>query len=277
MTCVDVILASYLPFIGAADMHYNRFFVIYAMEWRQWFVCRLMEVLTATGAMFSLVVSCLFIGITNTGVISITFDVSERWPKIIGVLSSSFLITVITEISFVLVKSSQDIPDSSAVNICNIMGNSRPKHWTDMFSIWALCILMVVGFLFVSYSAFSALSHIVRTGKRLKKISDNPRNNTQNRMSVYNYIIVMVTIKFLVTMPYPLLRMISFIYHLPEDIYLYAILTYIISESLFNPTLFVIRPLLIARRKKEKMHRHPEEQSFHEQTNGFNDNVHIHL
>ena len=250
MTCVDIVLASYLPFIGGADMHYSRFFVIYAIEWRQWIFCRCMEVLTATATMTSLIVNCLFIGLTKTGVISITFDVSERWPKIIGVLSSSFLITIITHISFVLAKVSQNISDSSAVNICNVMGNPQPKHWTDVLSIWALCILMVVGFLFVSCSAFSVLNHIVRTGKGVKNISDNRRNNTQNRMSVYNYMIILVTIKSLVTMPYPLLRMVSFLYHLPEDIYLYAILVYIISESLSTPSLSVIRPLLIAQRMK---------------------------
>ena len=249
MTCVDIMLTTYLLFIGAADMYYNRLFELYIREWRRWIFCQFMEVLTAAATVISLGVSCVVIGLTNKGVISIAFDANEKWRDIIIGLFLSFSIVIITQISFVLVRRFQNVSVTSPVHVCNIMGISRALHWTDALSISVLCVFMLVSFLFISYSAFGVYRHIIRTGKGVKNLSDSLSDNKQNMMSVYNYITVLVIIKALVTLPYPLLRITSLIYNLPEDIYLYATLAYIIAESLSNPILFVVRPLLIARRR----------------------------
>ena len=250
LMCVDGILAMYLPFIGAAEIYYNRHIVLYAMEWQQGIPCRFMEVLTATTTMMLLCVSPLLIGLTTQGVTKITLGYYERWRNIIHRLLTSFVIIVITQISFVFVKSFNNISILNEADICNIMGKSQPAHWADVVSISALCILMLVGFLFVSCSAYLFCSHITQVRNDVKKISDNLNSNTHHRRGVYKYMIVLVSVKALDTLPYPLLRIISFVYHLPEDIYLYAVFAYIISESLSNPILFVFRPLLTARRNK---------------------------
>ena len=227
-----------------------RYFVLYATEWRQGIFCRFMEIVIATATLMSLGVSCLLIGLTTQRVANMTFGSYERGHNIIYNLFASFFIMVITQLSFMLVKKFNNIWAPNDVDICNIMGNSQLMYWTDVVSISALCIFMSVGFLCVLYSALTFCSHIMQIGKDVKKISDSLNSNTHDGKSVCNYMIVLVSIKALVTLPYPLLRIISFVHRLPEHIYLYAMLAYIISESLSNPILFVIRPLLISLRKK---------------------------
>ena len=238
---IDAALASYLPYLGIADIYHDIRFVFAAEQWHRGHMCNFMDVLSSSGAMVSLCLSGLVIYLTSQGVVKIRFSIDDVWHKLLfGQVVAVFMITL-TNVSLVAVRMiMQDMSTG-----CNMMAIPPMLAWSVIVYSVLVDALMVIVMVVITFSAVKLIKHIVKTRKDVEAISGTNSGATDTRKGVCKFLIAIVIVKSIIILPYPLLQLLTLLgMNIARDAHQYVAVAFITLESFFNPTVFVFRPLM---------------------------------
>ena len=237
----DAALASYLPYLGIADIYYDYNFVFAIEQWEHSLMCNFMDVLTASGTMTSLWLSGFLIFLTGQGVTKIKFDIEEIWHKLLFGQIVALIMIVAINVSVTMVRLKTNDPLAA----CNMMANSQLSSWSDKAYSFMLIMLMMVVLFVITFSTVKVNNHIVQSRKDIAAISGMNSAMVDTGKGVCKFMIAILLVKLTIIMPYPLLQFASLL-HMNISGYAnqYATVAFIISESFYNPIVFVFRPLM---------------------------------
>ena len=237
----DAALASYLPYIGIANIYHGNNFVLAVKQWSRSPICHFMDVLTSSGMMVSLCLSALLIFLTGQGVTRITFSIDEIWLKLIIAQVLTLLMIMIINISLTLTRvSTNDFRVE-----CNMMAKTTLVSWTDIVNSVLVDAIMIIVLYVITSSAVKVITQIIRSGKDVEGISGINSGFSDARKKVCNFFIAIVIVKSVIILPYPLLQLVTILgMNISEYTYEYVTVTFIILESFYNPVAFVFRPLM---------------------------------
>ena len=247
---VDAILAAYLPFIGIADIHYGAHFVLSVRQWQKSVLCVAVEILSVTITMVSMTFSGLLVFLTARGVTSLGLNNTGIWFEISCGKFMFVIIATLCNVSLTLIRTFMGNSINDDIKVCNPMGYSKWVSWTDVIITLILVILMVSLLSGITVCAIRVIMYVSRAGKAVREIISKRDKSKQGRTSVYRSMIVLVIVKAMTLLPYPTLLFMSVVYDISNDAYAYVMVTFIMMESLFNPVLFVWRPLIAKMRQK---------------------------
>ena len=247
---VDAVLASYLPALGSADLYYDSYFIITMKQWQQGLPCQLMNIVSSTASVFSLLLSSLLVFLTSQAITQIGGSVFEKRHNII----TAVVLISMTSVLYGFAISINDIlPDNSVdgkAYLCNFIGDYTFNSKTGILLVIILCILMLASVTCIIISAINLVLHIRNTTIEMTRVSKVKFASSQERDGVCRFMITLVIIKMVVILPYPLLQVIRFVDHnVPEIASVYVMMMFIILESFSNPVIFVLRPLLVQKNK----------------------------
>ena len=236
----DAALASYLSYLGIADIYYDSNFVFVAEQWKQSYMCHFMDVSTSSGTMISLCLSGLLVYLTSQGVVKIRFSIDDIWHQLSLAQVVAVSMISITNVSLVAVR----VTINDVIPQCNMMANPPFISGSAIFYSVLMDALMITVLFVITFSAVRLIWHIVQTGKDVKTISGMNSCTLDKRKMVYKFMIAIVIVKSIIMLPYPFLQLLSlFGMNISEYAYQYATVAFITLESFYNPTVFVFRPL----------------------------------
>ena len=239
----DAALASYLPYLGIADIYYDYNFVFAVEQWEHSLVCNFMDILTASGTITSLYLGGFLVFLTGQGVTKMMFNIEEIRYKLLFGQTAALMVIVTTNVSVTMVRLKTNDP----LVECNMMAKSQPSSWLDKLSLYLLIMLMMVVLFVISFSAVKVINHIAQSRKDVAAISGRNSGMADTRKRVCKFMIAMLVIKAMIIIPYPLLQLASLL-HMNISGYAYAnqyaTVVFIISETFYNPIVFVFRPLM---------------------------------
>ena len=236
---IDTALATYLPFVGIADIYFDTNFVLVIQQWVHSRMCNFMDALTASGTMISLCLSALLIFLTGQGVTNIKFNMNEIWHKIVIAQVVALFMIITFNISLTVAR----VITNDFNTGCNMMANTISKSWpTTLFSV-TLDLLMLIILFVITLSTVIVIKQIVQSTKDVEAISGRKSGISDTRRGVCNFLIAIVIVKYVIILPYPFLQLISLLgMNISEYTYQYITATFIILESFCNPVVFVLRP-----------------------------------
>ena len=242
---VDAILAAYLPFVGIADIYYGAHFVLSVRQWQQSVLCVSVEILSATTTLVSVTFSGVLVLLTARGVTSLGLNHLGIWFKISCGKFMFIIIATLCNVSLTLIRTFMGNSINDDIKVCKPMGYSKWVSWTDMIITLILVILMVSLLSGIIVCAIRVIMYVSRAGIAVREIISKRDKSKQGRASVYRSMIVLVVVKAITLLPYPTLLFMSVVYDdISNDAYVYVMVNFIVMESLFNPVLFVWRPLI---------------------------------
>ena len=238
---IDAALASYLPYLGIADIYYDYNFVLAVQQWGHSRMCNFMVILTASGTMTSLCLSGLLIFLTGQGVTKIRFSIEGIWPKLLFGQVVVLIMIITTNVSMAIVRMKTNVP----LTACNMMATSLLNSWPDIVYSFMLIIIMIAVLVVIIFSAVKVINYIMQSRKDVVSISGMNSGMADTRKGVCKLMIAIVIVKSIIIIPYPLLQLISLLcIDISGYAYQYATIAFIILESFYNPTMFVFRPLI---------------------------------
>ena len=248
---VDAILAAYLPFVGIADIYYGAHFVLSVRQWQQSVLCVSVEILSATTTLVSITFSGLLVFLTARGVTSLGLNSPGIWFKISCGKFMFVIIAISCNVSLTLIRTFMGNSINDDIKVCNPMGYSKWVSYPDLIIALILVILMVSLLSGIIVCAIHVVMYVSRAGKAVREIISKRDKSKQGRTSVYRSMIALVLVKAITLLPYPTLLFMSIVCdNISNDAYVYVLVNFIMMESLFNPVLFVWRPLIAKMRQK---------------------------
>ena len=246
---IDCVMASYLPAIGVAELHYKSTFVLVSERWQKGFICRLLESLSTVTTILSPFLSGLLVFLTSKGITNVKFYISEYSHTIAFTLVGITIISICFTLSLTMMSIFANGSFKSRRYICNMMGESDINSNTDTLFAISLSVLMLAMCIWITISSMKVILQIRKTTKEVEQISKIKLNSTR-RKAVCKFMISLVIMKLILYVPYPLLQIILlYAENVPKVSSLYVVVSFIILECSLNPSAFVLRSLLAQRQK----------------------------
>ena len=243
---IDVILAFYLPIIGAADLYYKSHFILAVQRWQRGIACRLMKNLSTIAAVLSPFYSGLIIFFTSHAITSLEFNISDQWCIVIFTQITMLVATICFSASLTVTDMFLNDYRKSNGYLCHMMSdlNFTSKYDILFVSIFSLFMLSMITW--ITISAYKLILHIRKTTQEVGRFSNKKLNSSHANDGVYKFMIVVIVMKFVTYLPYPLLQIIRLLVNnVSEKISISIMLSFIILECSLNPIMFVLRPLLV--------------------------------
>ena len=197
--------------------------------------------------MISLCLSSLLIYLTSQGVVKIRFSIDDMWHQI---LFAKFVVcfTIITvNASLVTVR----VIMNDTFTECNMMSITPMISWSVLLYSVLMGALMIIVKFVITFSAVKVINQIVQTKKDVEAISGINSGTSDTRKGDCKFLIVVVIVKAILLLPYPLLQVVSLLgLNISGHAYQYVTVAFITLESFYNSIVFVFRPLMTQQRIK---------------------------
>ena len=240
---INILLGMYISIIGAADMYYGQHFVLAYNTWRESILCRLMKVVSSTALVLNLFMYGLLMFITVETITRIKFYFDKR--KIIcGLLLLVAVVSALIIMQMFLKVNGQGQSGMSGRLCNNLVGPTR-KAFADNLLEASVCLVMISLFLYVLGGGMKVIIHINKTTKEIHKFlaMEIITSNARKRALCKTMVEIVLLMSF-ITLPYPLLKVISlWNTAIPEIMYISIIFSTIILGILYVPLALVYKPL----------------------------------
>ena len=247
---IDAILASHLLVIGAADVYHKSFFPLAAEQWHRGVICRLLESVSTITITLSPLLSTLLVFLTSQGIIQVKYNIFDNFRFTFLAVAGMTLTVVCFSFSLTTFDIFSTDPVSSKRYMCIRMGYFTTTSKTDISFTITMSVLLLALALWSTISAMKLILFIRRISKEVRRISKMKGNLSRAKGDACKFMISLIAMKLIIFMPYPLLQI---TYLLADKVSeysgMYVMLSFITLECSFNPTVFVLRPLLIKRKR----------------------------
>ena len=241
---INVLLGTYLPLIGSVDIYYGQRIVLLHASWTKSILCNFIEVSSSTALMISLCLNGLLMFMTVGAVTRVNFHIIKR-RLATGMLLMTAFTFIINLIPSLLKESKYPEADASGI-LCNILGASTVRSFSQHALSGIICIMMVSLLMYMLYGTITVIIYINRTTKEVLKFaeSETAKNDARKRM-VCKRMCELVFGMFMITLPYPLLKF-SSIWRddISQILHVGVMLSTIIVETFYIPLAYVYQPLL---------------------------------
>ena len=241
---VNIVLGTYLPFIGSVDIYYGQHIVLYHVSWSQSILCSFMEVSSSTALIISFCLNGLLMFMTVKAVTGIKFYILRTRLAVGILLMTGFAITFNLIQSLLKANTYDDIEASGT--LCNILAASKVQSFWQRMSQGFICVVMVSLFMYVLFGTIKIVSYIYKTTEEVLKYSegDIARNDVRKRKFCKRMVELVLAISF-ITLPYPVLKTLSIFYKdIPQLLYAGVMFSTITLETFYIPLCYLHVPLL---------------------------------
>ena len=167
---VNIVLATYLPFIGSVDIYYGQHIVLYHVNWSQSILCSFMEVSSSTTLMISFCLNGLLMFMTVKAVTGIHFYILRTHLTVGILLMTGFALTFSLIQPWLKANTNDDMEASGT--LCNILAESKMQPFSQRMSQGFICIVMVSLFMYVLFGTSKIISYIYKTTEAVLKYSE---------------------------------------------------------------------------------------------------------
>ena len=241
---INVVLGTYLPLIGSADIFYGQRVISPHARWSETILCSFMQVSSSTSLMISLCINGLLMYMTIGAVTRVKFIILKTH------LAFRVLLIIVMATIFNLMQSLVNVTRNgqteASVNLCNAIGASKVISFPQHLSVSIICLMMVSLFMYVLYGTIKVINYTNTTTKEVLKYSegDTTRNNARKRKVCRRMVELILAMSF-ITLPYSLLRILSIWYDdIPQISYVAVMFSTIILQTFHTPLVYICQPIL---------------------------------